>query len=63
MPSILIRSYANSRVWVPYPKQPNSELAVRRLAVRLTREGRDVVVREDRDGVTIIRQFHAVPLS
>lgn len=63
MPSILVRSYANSRAWVPYAKQPTNDRAALRLARQLTREGRDVVIRRDHDGVTVVQQFAAVPLS
>ncbi len=57
------RSYANSRVWVPYAHQPKSEREALRLARRLTREGRDVLIRSEREGITAIRQMAAVPMT
>ena len=62
MPSILIRSYANSRVWTPYARQPKNEREADRLVRQLRRKGRDVVLRHDSAGVISVRQFAAVPL-
>jgi hypothetical protein len=60
---VLVRSYANSRAWVPYPRQPGSERQAARLVRELRQEGRDVVLRRELAGVTRLEQFAAVPLS